>query len=369
MTLGWKQNTDQLKSTEPLFYKEQPCFGFDIGYGSLKVIQVGNNHKKSTVTGYGSIFYDGASAIRDGEIIDYEIVAKAAKELFQNRLVGSIDTRRVAVSLPVTHTFNRVINLPQMDKEDLMEAIKLEADQYIPVAVDDLYIDYQIVGQLEGSQDIMLAAVPKRVVNSYINLFNILDLEPVILEPSILSVTRLVSHSENADIPTLIIDLGSMTTDLIIYSGTVRVTGTIKFGGETLTEAIGKALNVDNKQATIIKTKYGIEASKKQKEILQAVDPSMNKLIAEIKKVIRYFEDRGDKKDPQKVEQIIILGGGANLPGFSGLLTDELRVPTRLASSWNNISFGNLQPPHSIETTMYATATGLALLKPIEALS
>ena len=82
--------------------------------------------------------------------------------------------------------------------------------------------------------------------------------------------------------------------------------------------------------------------------------------MQEIKKVIRYYADRSRGSEP--IGQIIILGGGANLPGLSSYLTDKTRVPTRLCSPWNNISFGKLQPPHELETTLYTTASGLALV-------
>lgn len=355
-----------MANKEQLIYRSKPLFGFDIGYGTIKVIQIDDTKKH--VLGYGFTQFD-INAIRDGEVYDYEAVAKAIKDLFDNRIIGSITTPSVAVSLPVSQTFSRVITLPKLDRKDLMEAVMLEAEQYIPVPVDQLYLDYNIIEARETEQDILLAASPRHIVDSYVNLFEIIGLEIAIFEPSILSVVRLVKHAERTDIPTLILDLGSNSTDLIIYyNNSVRVTGSIQFGGDSFTTAIASALAVTDKQAHIIKTKYGLDKSKKQVEIVKTLEPSITHLIAEAKKIIRYFEDRNDK-DKKTVEQIIILGGGANLPGFSTYLTNALRIPTRLCSSWQNLSFGKLQPPHQIETTMYATASGLALINPSEVLT
>ncbi len=355
-----------MANKEQLIYRSKPLFGFDIGYGTIKVIQIDDTKKH--VLGYGFTQFD-VSAIRDGEVYDYETVAKAIKDLFDNRIIGSVATPSVAVSLPVSQTFSRVITLPKLDRKDLMEAVMLEAEQYIPVPVDQLYLDYNIIEARENEQDILLAASPRHIVDSYVNLFEIIGLEIAIFEPSILSVVRLVKHAERTDIPTLILDLGSNSTDLIIYyNNSVRVTGSIQFGGDSFTSAIADALAVTDKQAHIIKTKYGLDKSKKQTEIVKTLEPSITHLIAEAKKIIRYFEDRNDK-DKKTVEQIIILGGGANLPGFSTYLTNALRIPTRLCSSWQNLSFGKLQPPHQIETTMYATASGLALINPSEVLT
>jgi Tfp pilus assembly PilM family ATPase len=75
---------------------------------------------------------------------------------------------------------------------------------------------------------------------------------------------------------------------------------------------------------------------------------------------MRYFTDKSNGSTP--IGQIIVLGGGANLPGLASFITDKTRVATRLCAPWNNLTFGKLQPPHELETTLYTTAGGLALV-------
>jgi Tfp pilus assembly PilM family ATPase len=146
-----------------------------------------------------------------------------------------------------------------------------------------------------------------------------------------------------------------------VYDGnSIRATGTVDCSGAVLTQNIARALSVTEQQAHSIKTRYGLDASKKQNEILEAVEPELGKLVYEIRKVMRYFSDR--EKTDTPIGQIIILGGGANLPGLSGYITNKTRVPTRLCAPWNNLSFGKLQPPHELETTLYTTAGGLGLV-------
>lgn len=349
----------------PVLYHKKPLFGFDIGHGSIKVAQLRFIGKDVMLDGYGSIFFD-AGAIKDGEIVNYEVVAEAAHKLFTENITGSISTSAAAVSLPVSHSFNRVIRLPKMEDKDVLDAVRLEAEQYIPVALDELYIDYQLINVDAENHDYLVAAAPKRVVDSYMNLFGILGLEAAVMEPSILSVTRIVRNSELSDLPTLVIDCGSTTTDLIIYNNmAVQVTGTIKFGGDTITRGLMESLNLTELQANTIKSKYGLDASKKQQEIADALEVPLRSFTTEIRKIVRYYEDRGGD-ERGKVEQIIILGGGANLPGLSTFLTNALRIPTRLCSIWQRISFDGLQPPNLLDTSMYATAAGLAFIKPHE---
>jgi type IV pilus assembly protein PilM len=248
-------------------------------------------------------------------------------------------------------------------KRIVFEAVKLEAEQYIPIPLNDLYLDYQMVEKTADSQDLLVAAAPTKVIDSYMELFKMLGLEAACIEPSILSVTRTVQHAEDSDPPTLVIDCGSITTDLIIYNkATVRVTGTIKFGGETFTQSIAQHLGVSEKEASHMKSLYGIDPGKEQSKLMSALTKDLQFLVTEIKKVIRYFEER-NKTQGVRVEQIILLGGGANLPGLSTYLTSELRVATRLASVWKNIKMKSIQKPSSLDNSMYATAAGLALIK------
>ena len=356
------------RPVEALLYKPRPLLGFDIGHGSMKVLQLRNRHNKCMVEGYGYCTFD-SNAVQDGVIVDIEKLAAAAQALFSENIVGSFSTRSVAACMPVTNTYSRVLTLPKLERTELMEAVKLESEQYIPMPIDSMYLDYQIIDETPESYDLLVSAAPRRVVDSYVLFFRTIGLEASVLEPSIIAVTRLVRHTERTDVPTLVVDFGSVTTDLIIYDSSIRVTGTINFGGNTLTNAISAALGVSEKQAHLIKTKYGLEKSKKQVDILNAVTPPLNQLVAEIKKMIRYYEDRNTGAQVNNtVSQIILLGGGANLPGFSTFITDHVRIATRLSNTWKNIHFGDLQGPHQIENTMYATASGLGLITPREVL-
>jgi type IV pilus assembly protein PilM len=350
----------------PIFYKKRPLFGFDIGNGSIKVVQLNNTGKKTYLEGYGTTRFDPI-AMKDGEIVDFEIIASAANRLFKEGLTGNIYTRDISVSLPVTNSFSRVISLPNMADKDVLDAVKMEAEQYIPIPIDELYLDYTTLEKSSDTeQDYLVTAAPKRVVDSYISIFDVLGLRPVVMEPSILSVTRMVQNAEISNFPTLVIDCGSITSDLTVYDKkSTIVTGTVKFGGNTITKAIMNHMGLSEVQANTIKSRYGLEVSKKQKEIMEALDVPLRNLTTEIRKIIRYYEDRV-KSEESKVEQVIILGGGANLPGFSTYLTSSLRIPTRLCSIWQHIELDGLQPPNQLDTSMYATAVGLAMINPAE---
>ena len=348
-----------------IFYKDKPLLGFDIGRSSIKIMQIEQSRKLAIVSGYGTITFD-PKAIKNGVIVDPEIITKAAHDLIENNLVGTLTTRHVAVSLPNAHSFSRVITLPKMNQKDLAQAVKLEVDQSIPMSVDELYYDYSVAQVLKsGEMEIQIVACPREIIDSYLVVFDALGLEVALVESNISAVTRIVVHAEAHEVSTLIVDIGSTACDLSIYDGSaIRATGTVDCSGERITQNIANALGVSLQQAHSIKTRYGLELSKKQEKITKAVEPELNKLVTEIRKVMRYFADR--ESDGNPIGQIIILGGGANLPGLSAYITDKARVPTRLCAPWNNVSFGKLQMPHELETTLYTTASGLSVVKPQE---
>lgn len=336
-------------------------FGLDIGRSSIKIMQINEINGKSIVTGYGNTHFKPESLNR-GVIQDFEDLASATHELLTKQFVGSLSTKRVSFSVPNEYSFSRVLVLPTLQGKTLREAILAEAGRTIPVKIEDLYVDYTIGSTLENNmQEIQIVATPKDIIDSYMTLADILGLEVAAIEPNISSVSRIVTHAEGDDIITMIIDLGSTAADLAIYDGsTIRITGTADCGSEDITRLIASKLSVSSTQAHTIKTRYGIEPSKKQAEIMDAVKPELDKLITEIRKMIRYYDERAS--EGSELGQIIVLGGGANLPGLSTFITDQIRVPARLCDPWQNISFGGLQAPHQLETTIFTTAAGLSLV-------
>lgn len=345
------------------FYHDRPVFGLDIGFSSIKVMQIEQTGKKHHIRGYG-VKQFASESIQDGVIADYDAIAKATHELFSEHIIGTISTRRVVMAIPASRAFTRSVTIPKLDKKDLDAAVMLEAEQYIPVPIDDLYIDYSVVRKNAEDQDILAMAVPRKIVESYQNLTNILGLELVGLETTLSASSRLFAKTEDSTIPSVLIDFGSLSTDITIFDGGIVVTGTVSGGGDSFTASIADALNISKQEAHIVKTKYGLGVSKKQKEITEATKPILDQLAKEIKRMIRYYEERYGGS--RKIDQIVTMGGGANMPGVSTYLTDILRLPVKLSSPWQTLNFGSLQPPNKIEKTMYITVAGLSLADPKE---
>ena len=353
------------------YFHDKPVFGLDIGHGSIKVMQLesatpigsAGKNRKPKVIGYGFTTFDKA-AQEDGVVVQPEVIAKAAYELFSGGLKGDITTRRVALAIPAYRTFTRSLQVPRLQGKELQEAVELEAEQYISMPLDELYLDYEIVRQTQDETELFVVAVPRKIVDSYIDLAQVMGLEPVLIEPTLSSSGRLFSIEDSGDEAAFIIDFGSLSSDISIYDKHTIVTGTAQGGGASFTNAIVQDLKVTPEEAGLIKTRYGLSASKRQLEIIASLNPVLGQITKEVRRMLRYYEERYGGDRP--INQIITLGGGANMPGLSDYLTDNLRMAVRHADPWFYLDYKHLESPSDADRPMYATVTGLSLVNPKE---
>lgn len=353
-----------ITSQAPLFFEDKPLLGLDIGHSSVRVMQLLPGKQKPRVIGYGTSSFE-PSAIENGVITKPELIAEATLDLYKNHLVGAITTKRVALSVPAAKAFIRVIDTAPLSEKELAEAVRNEVEQYIPMPEGDLYVDYQQVLGKKGSATIFVVAVPRKIVDSYTTVARMLGLEPVIVQTSSGAGAHLFSYDPQSDLPTVLVDFGSDSADVTIYDVNPIVTGTTSCGGEQITETIAAALGVTQREAVIIKSRYGLTVSKKQAQIEGALRSTLGSLTREIRRTIRYYGERS--KDKRAIEQIVVMGGGANMPGLSEYLTNDLRLPVRAFDPSAYVNYGTLQPISAGERMSYVTAAGLATLQPSEA--
>jgi len=347
----------------PYLYEDKPLFGLDIGHNTIRVMQLQPSRQKPKIVGYGEISFD-SDAIENGVIVKHEVLAQAVQKLFKHSLVGDITTNRVAIALPISRAFTRSIELPNLNEKELAQAINTEVEQYIPAAAESLYIDYSSVQTGKNKWATFIVAMPRRIVDSHIVLCRLLGLEPVIVQTSSGAGAHLFSRDSQGDLPSVLVDFGSESADITVFDKNPVVSGTVASGGEEVTELISKALGVSHREAVIIKTKYGLGYSKKQKQIEKALEASFGNLIKEIQRSVRYYEERSKSK--RKIAQVVIMGGGANMPGLADYLTNALRMPVRAFDPTNFIDFGKIQPISLGDRMSYVTAAGLSLITPDE---
>lgn len=346
----------------PLFYKPKAVFGLDIGQRTIKFAQVKESRGKIKVLGYGQSSFN-AAARQNGEIVKPDFITQVVRPLL-DKPIGKISSNRVVLSMPIAQTYTRIMNVPKMAIKDLDEAVRLEADQYIPVPSEQLYLEHRVISTVKNSDDqketmsLLVVAVSKKIVDSYMKLCESLGLEVAGIEPNMFANLRAVHFNCPQNVPKIVIDFGAHSSDLAIYDNTVRLTSTVGTGGENITDLIAKGLNISGEEAHRIKIRYGISKSKWQVQLASILQPILSDFTNEVQKTMHYYHEQSGGKS---ITDIFMVGGGANMPGLSDFLSHLTGVRVQICNPWTNLSIKPLPPPHPAETTIYNTAIGLAL--------
>lgn len=347
-------------------------FGLDISDLSLKIVKLKKKRGGFGLASFGEQKIK-PGIIEEGEVKNEDALADAIKEGISKVQGEKLRTKHVVCSLPEEQGFLQVIQMPKIRKEELEKAVLYEAENYIPLPINEVYIDSQIIPPIYNHldhTDVLVVAFPKRIIDPYISSLKKAGLQPRVLELESLSVARALI--KNGVIPStlLLIDLGFARTGFTFFSGySLRFTSSIPISGQGLTEAIAKDLGVNRGKAEKLKFKYGFEGKRVQgKKVQKALDPYLTDLVNQIKKHLSFHQSHtfhehlppGEKG----VREILLCGGGASLKGLPQFLNDQLKIPVKLGNPWVNI-LSNPQKGSSklpLEKSLgYTTVLGLAL--------
>jgi len=341
---------------------KQLAFGLDISDRSLKIAQLKKNGHFFKLVSFNEVslkpgLVNGGEIRKPTELA--EIIKKAVKEVKG----GKIRTRNVVLTLPEKKAFLEVISMPRLSESDLKSAIIWEAENHIPLPLEKVYLDYQIipspVNQNLNKIDVLLAAFPLEIIDSYLACLTKANLKPVVLEPESLAISRVLIPQKEIEQPFFLIDFGATRTIFIIFAfGSVRFVFLPNFSSSQLDEAIAQAKHINLVKAEKLKIKYGL--ADKSTEIGQQVFACLwslvNELIGQIKTYLAY----GEREIQQRIERILISGGGAKLKGLAPLLSAELNLPVDIANPWVNLRKDST-PDLQKEFLNYAGVLGAAL--------
>lgn len=349
-------------------YLKPEAFGLDISDLSLKIAKL----KKAKETLRLVSFGEGkipAGIIEGGEVKDKKALGEIIKKSLDEIKGEKIKTKYVIVSLPEEKSFLDIIQIPVVKKEEIESAVRFEAENYIPLKLDEVYFDFEEVEPVLNHpkyQEVLIAAIPKPIADSYLEALKEAGLQPQALETECLAIVRALIKKGTSTKPLLIIDFGGTRTTFIIFSGrSLRFTSTIPISSQGLTESISKNLKINLKKAETLKQKEGLKG---EKEVFEAMIPPLTDLVEQIKTHLEYYRSHVSRDqilhDGKTLEKILLCGGGANLKGFVDFLAKSLKVEVELANPWVNILKTPLKeiPELSFkESLAYATALGLAL--------
>lgn len=337
--------------------------GLDIGSKYIKYVELahlGKDRYRLLSVGMAPLTSKG---ITSEAKIDQENLVKSLKKLLHD---GGVHTHLVNVAFPESSVFTRIVSVPPLSDRELASAIKWEAEQYIPLPLTEVNLDFTVVGDVKDKQgdqkvDVLLVAAPKVLIERYTKVLASADLEPLSLETEIIAVSRaLMPPQVEKTLTLMIVNIGAVSTDFsIIRRGVIVFTRTVPTGGDSLTRVIAQDLNLPIAQAEEYKRTYGLIESELEGKVFQVLKPIVTVIVEEIKRAIAYFQS---KYAEEVISSIILSGGSAKLPGMVGLLANSTGVETQIGNPWARIEkdmqkFGRLDQ----EGATFVVAAGLAM--------
>lgn len=342
-----------------LFFTDKQIVGLDINTTGIKAMAIDTD--RWLVSGYGAIDIDPKKFTQSIEG-DGAYLKESIQSLFKEKAMGVFSSNHVVIGLPTSRTYSRTFSMPLSVEKHLQEAVFIEVDQYVPAPAESLYIDYKIIERSKEELTVLMAAAPKQIIDKCVKAAEEAGLVVVSVEPRINAAARLLQVTEDGNLPTVIVDIGPISTDIAILDrDNIKVTGSIMVGGNTLTLDIAKKLSVTVENAYQLKVLNGLNAGPRQAKIQSAVEGSLQKILSEVRKVIRYYTERVETE--RKLEQLLVVGIGSNMPGIGEFFTNALFMPARVANPWQTLDFGKLPEPGKQFRARYTTVAGLASAK------
>lgn len=238
--------------------KKNYGFGVDFSDSHLRLLQIKYKKDSFDIIGWSQRKIP-KGIVEQGKIIKKEDFIEILKDALENSN-GSFVGGSVMVSIPEEKVFTRVIQVPlSKNTKELEETIKWETESNIPVSINDIYYDWQIIKENQNKIDVLVMATNKDIIDNYLEVFDSVGLEVVAVEPESLSIARSLipkSHKEY----TLLIDMGNNFSNFVICkSGLPIFTSSSSISGNKITELIVREFGFGFEKAERYKIKRGLE--------------------------------------------------------------------------------------------------------------
>jgi type IV pilus assembly protein PilM len=343
-----------------LFSRKREAFGLDIGSSGVKLA-----HLEERPIGYALNALAMAElppdAISEGSIKDFPAVIDAVKEVV---VKSGVKTRQAAIGISGHSIIMKKISLPKVTPKELADAIQIEAEHHIPFAINDVYLDCQVLGETAGgNMDVMLVAVKKAKVDEYLTVVEEAGLTPAVVDVDAFALENQfeLNHPETGNEIVALIDIGAsvMKTNVIRGGGSLFARD-IAFGGYHYTRAIAQRLNIPPEKAEA--AKRGDESQGVSwNDLVPTLEAVSRELSLEIQRTFDYFASTAES--PQ-IDRIVLSGGCAKLPGIDQFLSSSWGVPVEIVRPFQKIEFDPARfSADDLDAAgpLYAVAVGLGL--------
>jgi len=333
-------------------------FGLDFGSSSLKVAQVNLLGTNKFVVNALGLIQNPAGSLDFSDTKVTNQLLPAVKKLIKD---AGIKDKRAVVSVPESKVYSRIVTMPNMSDAELAGAVSWEAEQFVPVPVSEVEVDYSVVsrppkGASTQPLQVYLVAAPKKYLQAMVDFLILAGIEPIAVESEMVAVSRVFSFGGSVG-SSLLVHIGALSTVMaIIEGGALRFSYVMETGGVSLTRVLSKSLALPMVQAEEYKRTYGLDPNQLEGKIRNGLLVLLNEVTSEIGKAIQYHATQ----NKAQVARIILSGGGAYLPELATYLGEKFSGIEVLMGDPFTYAVAGKGVKIPAEKTVYSVAVGLA---------
>jgi type IV pilus assembly protein PilM len=320
-------------------FNSRSAVGLDVGSSVIKAVELS---KKGRSGGFElshlGVANVPAEAIVQGAFLNASAITEAIREAIEN---GKIKTKNVAAAVSGHSVIVKKVSLPAMSREELDEQIRWEAEQYIPFDVNEVNLDFQILGggNDDGQMEVLLVAAKKDLIDDYVQVIHEAGLVPVAIDVAAFAVENAfeANYDAAAGQTVALVNIGAQVVNInIVSNGVPCFTRDITTAGNQYTEEIQKALSISFSEAERIKLGGRRTDSHDvvPQEVEQAVQSVTETVIGEISRSLDFY---GATSADARIEKVYLAGGAAKVSGLekafherTGLAVAALNPLTRM---------------------------------------
>jgi type IV pilus assembly protein PilM len=341
-----------------------PVIGLDISSSGAKLVELGREASGTLVLERLGAEPFEKGWITDGQIENFDEVAEAVRRVVAK---SGTKTRHVAMAMPQSAVITKKIMLPAgLREEELELQVESEANQYIPFSLDEVSLDFCVVGpapQSPGDIEVLIAASRKERVQDRQALAEAAGLKPLVLDieshASRLAMTRVVSvlPNQGRDALVALFEIGADTTSLkVLRDEEMLYDRDQAFGGSQLTQLISRQYGFSFEEAEQKKLSMDLPDDYEH----SILSPFVDSLSQEIGRALQYFFT---STPHHKVHYVMLAGGTATLPGLKERVTELTGFASMVVNPFDNMKLGSAIREARVrrEAPTYLTACGLAM--------
>lgn len=332
----------------------QKPFGLDISDHSIEIISLNGSLGKPELSVLERMILK-PGIIKQGDVIQKEKLEEYLKASINSPRFGEIKTRNFIFSLPESKTFIHSFNIAaELDEKSTIKEIETEAVKTFPFPLEELYYDFTI----NENREVLLAAIQKKTVNEYLEVFSSCQINPIVFETNSESLARVLIEDNRETV--LILDIGAKNTGLSVFDGEIlKLSNSISTGGEKLTELISEKLNLKKSEAEKIKIETGLDPKKKKGRVFLVLQGEIQLIIEKIREMEQYFKEKTGKG----IDKVILTGGSALTLNMREYLSDNLGKEVMVGDPWKKINIAGFyfKKSLSFEPIFFSSAIGTAL--------